>query len=1220
MLQYHLRGRSLHADLRLRVNEHLIGWTLSLQRPGAITDPVETVEGARRIARSFSVEGNRYAKPLVAPAKVFATPKSRMPVAWLDLDGEVFDEGEVGATANEKGVIVAVDRPKVEWGLQKPFAHEYFLSGGRQLNGILHFRLLTGQPGEPEPEVEAGRRSPAGEPFWTAFLSRELLPSVLKPRAVETCSMPPDGYSAIPVSIERDTPQEYRYWEVKGDEAREMRDALVESGYFTAENVRLVDGEFRRVVQKLFLGSAGADAADAVEKAKRTPFNQWGGSAKYAKKLAERLPDHERYVEPFCGSAAVFFHKEPAGEEVLADADPEVVFPHRYIQRLDKRAFAALKRLPWKVSRAGFARARECEPRSDAERFWKLVYGRQCAWGGKSNMSGFSTIHEGQTYNLDDLWRFHDRLQGARLVTQDWTKTLADCDGAGTLFFIDPPYVEEWDMENGIPPEDIAAGVAKLKGDYVIAYTDSARARRALRKVGRPFKMRFLEARHAGLWKTRSRLFVASCKLRKFDDVDWLDEVDDDAADRAASTSSPAGPAADAPTRGVASLAKQPAEVDFTLSCQFWKGQTVVRAAPSRQVWHLVLDRPGAGLDTWVLQADPLSGEDRITAVFAPRRSKELLEFDGDVPPGERIGGEVLNDTKATPSTIRIQDRGRAVLLDDQRTFKKVRFEGQKLRGVFTLTAEEAGSDIWQFARGRDPGRAVAKAHDVLDLELADGTVVEDVQVWDPAKVAPADDRGGDRAKLAPLALFKPMKVPARATNEFRRLDEIAGFTTPEALRAGILVDPKYNGFRFVVEKDARGRVLMFTEEVFNRTTPLQNYARLLPGVAAELERLPGPFVVDTEFLAFDDDAPRPRRELAEFRGTEPVDDRGVRLFAFRALYLPEAGNLTQQPEVENRAALEAFLGGRKLNHLAVAPYRMVHTAAELREAVRWAASQPGSEGTMLKLAQATYSLGGENDAWAKLKLAREVRAIIYDRHPIKDSPGVYNFFGAVGPIPLDEADRWRETVEVGGHLYAPVGKTFNARLDAEVGDVIRVEVTELLVDRAGGKQAVSWFTPVVIDVTDQPPMTPDEVIHLAQPEEFRKLLAEALAKRIPVVKTGEERYVLGIVLEPDTVDAQKDIYSAAEIREAAHRFMEEYRNVGLMHREIVNGRVKILKSYLAPADFDLARTHIKKGTWLLAVRVLDDDLWRQVKEGELAGLSIGGSAQRSETRPAEGL
>jgi len=123
--------------------------------------------------------------------------------------------------------------------------------------------------------------------------------------------------------------------------------------------------------------------------------------------------------------------------------------------------------------------------------------------------------------------------------------------------------------------------------------------------------------------------------------------------------------------------------------------------------------------------------------------------------------------------------------------------------------------------------------------------------------------------------------------------------------------------------------------------------------------------------------------------------------------------------------------------------------------------------------------------------------------------------------------------------------------------------------------------------------------------------LIAILDKRIPLLKTGEERYVLGVVLEPETVDAQNDIYSAAEVREAAHRFMQEYQNVGLMHRGFVNGKVKILESYVAPVAFELDGAPVKKGTWLLAVRVLDDELWSQIKASELTGLSIGGSAVR---------
>jgi DNA adenine methylase len=69
------------------------------------------------------------------------------------------------------------------------------------------------------------------------------------------------------------------------------------------------------------------------------------------------------------------------------------------------------------------------------------------------------------------------------------------------------------------------------------------------------------------------------------------------------------------------------------------------------------------------------------------------------------------------------------------------------------------------------------------------------------------------------------------------------------------------------------------------------------------------------------------------------------------------------------------------------------------------------------------------------------------------------------------------------------------------------------------------------------------------------------------------------------------------------------------MHQGLVNGRVKILESYLAPAPFALDGMQIRKGTWLLAVRVLDDELWAQIKTGDLTGFSIGGSAARYEER-----
>jgi DNA adenine methylase len=126
-----------------------------------------------------------------------------------------------------------------------------------------------------------------------------------------------------------------------------------------------------------------------------------------------------------------------------------------------------------------------------------------------------------------------------------------------------------------------------------------------------------------------------------------------------------------------------------------------------------------------------------------------------------------------------------------------------------------------------------------------------------------------------------------------------------------------------------------------------------------------------------------------------------------------------------------------------------------------------------------------------------------------------------------------------------------------------------------------------------------------------RKAAFATTSTLIKGIDPGDERFVLGVVLEPEVVDAQGDIYSAEEIRGAAHRFMEDFQGLGLQHRERVNGDVKILESYLAPDDLSIGGTAIKKGTWLFGVRVLSDELWGMVKDGALSGFSIGGTARK---------
>lgn len=143
------------------------------------------------------------------------------------------------------------------------------------------------------------------------------------------------------------------------------------------------------------------------------------------------------------------------------------------------------------------------------------------------------------------------------------------------------------------------------------------------------------------------------------------------------------------------------------------------------------------------------------------------------------------------------------------------------------------------------------------------------------------------------------------------------------------------------------------------------------------------------------------------------------------------------------------------------------------------------------------------------------------------------------------------------------------------------------------------------------PPAVTDRMAQLAA-----DLVAKypELAKRdvAAVAKAEDERrYVLGIVLEPDIVDAQGDTYDADTIERAAHIYLARFRNAGLMHNQLVNHLVELVESYVAPCDLTVGDRVIKQGTWLAGFVINDDELWAQVKSGALGGLSIGGVAQK---------
>lgn len=155
------------------------------------------------------------------------------------------------------------------------------------------------------------------------------------------------------------------------------------------------------------------------------------------------------------------------------------------------------------------------------------------------------------------------------------------------------------------------------------------------------------------------------------------------------------------------------------------------------------------------------------------------------------------------------------------------------------------------------------------------------------------------------------------------------------------------------------------------------------------------------------------------------------------------------------------------------------------------------------------------------------------------------------------------------------------------------------------------------------------ETTALHQPEWFvppweRIAKAEVLLKALsteefdyaitfPIAKAeAEKRLVTGIVLEPDEIDAHNDTISSEIIEKAAFSFLAQFNReteMGHMHRTFGDIGVELCASWIALEDSTIGGQPVKKGSWLMTVRVISNALWQKIKSGAITGFSIGGVA-----------
>jgi DNA adenine methylase len=189
----------------------------------------------------------------------------------------------------------------------------------------------------------------------------------------------------------------------------------------------------------------------------RAPFQYFGGKSKMIAKLLPLLPQHQVYVEPFCGAASLFFAKEPSPVEVLNDLNGDVINVFRVLQNKETHEELRFRLMYTPYARAEFMRALEMREQKDltpVDRAWAFLVRQNMGMGGTARTNGnwgrvfISNQGCADTCNrwlmrLSMLDAWHWRLMTVQIDCRDALEVIRYWDSPDTLFYVDPPYISE---------------------------------------------------------------------------------------------------------------------------------------------------------------------------------------------------------------------------------------------------------------------------------------------------------------------------------------------------------------------------------------------------------------------------------------------------------------------------------------------------------------------------------------------------------------------------------------------------------------------------------------------------------------------------------------------------------------------------------------------------------------------------------------------------------
>jgi DNA adenine methylase len=179
----------------------------------------------------------------------------------------------------------------------------------------------------------------------------------------------------------------------------------------------------------------------------RCSFLRWAGSKRQLIPTLSEFwkPTHVRYVEPFAGSAALFFHLSP-GKALLGDINGELIDAYRQVKTNLEQVLECLSTLH--KSKTVYLKLRSQDPSklSPASRAARFIYLNRYCFNGlyRTNLKGsFNVPYSGnRTGDIPSLQHFAacaKQLSRTKLICASFEKTLEQTK-MGDFVYIDPPY------------------------------------------------------------------------------------------------------------------------------------------------------------------------------------------------------------------------------------------------------------------------------------------------------------------------------------------------------------------------------------------------------------------------------------------------------------------------------------------------------------------------------------------------------------------------------------------------------------------------------------------------------------------------------------------------------------------------------------------------------------------------------------------------------------